>query len=205
MSDKKTRAKSSGGQKSSGSPKGGARSTVAWLVLLTLSAGLASYVVLKPAPLPSLTGPAHSVKLAYPTFDSFVSFYLSEHSNGISRLLHVVGTSLVILMVVLRDLRFALTLVAALSVGLLVRELTIGLAHGFVEFVAMLVSFVLLNKLFIGRLGLELLIVPYTFAWVGHFFFEHNTPATFLYPSYSLMGDFYMFFGVLTTKIPITF
>jgi hypothetical protein len=27
-------------------------------------------------------------------------------------------------------------------------------------------------------------------AWVGHFFFEHNKPATFLYPTYSLMGDF---------------
>ncbi|TBO31302.1 DUF962 domain-containing protein [Aquabacterium lacunae] len=42
----------------------------------------------------------------------------------------------------------------------------------------------------------------YGFAWVGHFFFEHNKPATFTYPLYSLMGDWVMFWQVLTRKIP---
>jgi hypothetical protein len=32
----------------------------------------------------------------------------------------------------------------------------------------------------------------YGFAWVGHFFFEKNRPATFKQPIYSLMGDFMM-------------
>jgi hypothetical protein len=41
----------------------------------------------------------------------------------------------------------------------------------------------------------------YGFAWVGHFFFEKNKPATFSYPFYSLMGDFVMFWQILTGKI----
>lgn len=45
-------------------------------------------------------------------------------------------------------------------------------------------------------------LVGYGFAWVGHFFFEHNKPATFKYPFYSLIGDFVMFRDMLTGRIP---
>ena len=37
-------------------------------------------------------------------------------------------------------------------------------------------------------------LVSYGFAWVGHFVFEKNRPATFKYPLWSLMGDWRMFF-----------
>jgi hypothetical protein len=44
-------------------------------------------------------------------------------------------------------------------------------------------------------------VVGYGFAWVGHFFYEHNRPATFTHPLYSLLGDFAMFRDVLTGRI----
>ncbi|MFY8274245.1 Mpo1-like protein [Pseudoalteromonas sp. SSDWG2] len=45
-------------------------------------------------------------------------------------------------------------------------------------------------------------VIGYGFAWVGHFFFEKNKPATFTYPLYSFIGDWVMFKDVLTRKIP---
>lgn len=44
-------------------------------------------------------------------------------------------------------------------------------------------------------------LIGYGFAWVGHFFFEHNKPATFQYPLYSLMGDWVMFKDILIGRI----
>lgn len=44
-------------------------------------------------------------------------------------------------------------------------------------------------------------VAGYGFAWVGHFFFEHNRPATFKHPLYSLWGDFVMFKDMLLGRI----
>ena len=51
-----------------------------------------------------------------------------------------------------------------------------------------------------------LVLVPfvgYGFAWVGHYFFEKNKPATFQYPGYSLASDFILFFDILLGKEPL--
>lgn len=44
-------------------------------------------------------------------------------------------------------------------------------------------------------------LAGYGFAWVGHFFFEKNRPATFRYPAYSFAGDWVMYAQLLTGKI----
>lgn len=93
----------------------------------------------------------------YRTFADFYPFYLSEHQSRTSRRLHVVGTSLVIVS--------------------LVMGLTIS-----------------------PWFFLAAPLVGYGFAWVGHFFFEKNRPATFKYPLWSLMGDWRMFFETVSGK-----
>ena len=95
----------------------------------------------------------------YTTFKSFYPFYLSQHSNPISRKLHYFGTSLVI---------------------------------------ALLVA-VVINGQWQGLLLLP--VLGYLFAWIGHFFFEKNRPATFTYPLYSLRADFLMLFEALTGRL----
>jgi len=44
-------------------------------------------------------------------------------------------------------------------------------------------------------------VCGYAFAWVGHFFFEHNRPATFTYPFYSFLGDWVMWKDMLSGRI----
>ena len=45
-------------------------------------------------------------------------------------------------------------------------------------------------------------VAGYSFAWVGHFFFEKNRPATFQHPFYSLLGDFVMYRDMILGKVP---
>ncbi|KAL4486161.1 hypothetical protein ABPG72_012214 [Tetrahymena utriculariae] len=44
-------------------------------------------------------------------------------------------------------------------------------------------------------------VTGYAFAWVGHFFFEKNKPATFKYSLMSFMGDFKMWYQITTKQI----
>ena len=46
------------------------------------------------------------------------------------------------------------------------------------------------------------LLCGYGFAWVGHFVFEKNRPASFRRPLWSFMGDWRMYFEIWTGRIP---
>ena len=95
----------------------------------------------------------------YTSFSEFYPYYLSEHENTTCRLLHFIGSWLVLAVI------------------------------AYVIFTGALVFLWLIP------------LIGYGFAWVGHFFYEHNKPATFKYPFYSLMGDWVMFKDILAGNI----
>ncbi|WP_372793329.1 Mpo1-like protein [Lutibacter sp.] len=95
------------------------------------------------------------------SFEVFYAFYLKQHRNKTCRLLHIIGTTIV--------LALALT------------------------------SIIHLNPYWLIFIPLS----GYGFAWVGHFFFERNKPATFKYPLWSLKSDFKMYFQILSGKITL--
>jgi len=65
-----------------------------------------------------------------------------------------------------------------------------------------LLFFIILFSIWLSNYWLLISIpfVGYGFAWVGHYFFEKNRPATFKYPFFSLASDFLMFFDLLKGK-----
>jgi hypothetical protein len=42
----------------------------------------------------------------------------------------------------------------------------------------------------------------YGFAWIGHFAFEKNRPASFRRPLWSFLGDWRMYYEIWTRRIP---
>jgi hypothetical protein len=66
--------------------------------------------------------------------------------------------------------------------------------------VLVLVAVAIMQRDFWWLLGA--LACGYGFAWVGHFVFEKNRPATFRHPLYSFMGDWVMFKDILIGRIP---
>ncbi|MBV67509.1 MAG: hypothetical protein CMG26_04055 [Candidatus Marinimicrobia bacterium] len=74
------------------------------------------------------------------------------------------------------------------------------------HFIGTIFVFILLYLFIVTLNYFYLLLLPvfgYGFAWISHFFIEKNKPATFKYPFYSLVGDFRMFFEILSGKIKL--
>ena len=46
-------------------------------------------------------------------------------------------------------------------------------------------------------------LIGYFFAWIGHYVFEKNKPATFKYPLYSFIGDWVMLKDIIIRKIKL--
>lgn len=70
---------------------------------------------------------------------------------------------------------------------------------------SLLVITILVSAIISGTLEWLILmpVAGYGFAWIGHFFFENNKPATFKHPLYSLIGDWVMFWQILRGELSI--
>lgn len=72
------------------------------------------------------------------------------------------------------------------------------------HFIGSLLVLLIIGYVIVSQTWFLLWFIPltgYGFAWIGHFFFEKNRPATFSHPLYSLMGDWVMFKDILSGKI----
>lgn len=64
--------------------------------------------------------------------------------------------------------------------------------------IALLITFIATGRWYLFPLAL---IPGYGLAWIGHFFVEHNKPATFKYPLWSFISDWKMIAMMLTGKM----
>ena len=71
---------------------------------------------------------------------------------------------------------------------------------GSASFIALLIaSLVTGNPWLLLLLG----VAGYGPAWIGHFFFERNRPATFQYPGFSFISDWIMMRDILLGRVPL--
>ena len=74
------------------------------------------------------------------------------------------------------------------------------------HFIGSLLSLFLASYTVLTQQWILFILVPiigYAFAWIGHYFFEKNTPATFTHPIYSFIGDWVMFKDALIGRVKI--
>lgn len=127
----------------------------------------------------------------YPSYEAFWPYYISEHRSPFGRALHFIGTGGFLTTVGLCSITSPLTFIPAFSGSLL-----LGAAFFSTESrragTPVLIAMVALGAL--GHPGLIVgVIFAYAMAWTAHFLVEHNRPATFTYPLWSLYSDFRMF------------
>jgi hypothetical protein len=133
------------------------------------------------------------------SFGAFWPYYIGEHRHPVCRRLHFVGTTLFLGIVVgclaTRPVWFGGALLAALVLGAAAFKME-GRRSAAPVLLGMIALLLVGNPAILGGV-----VMAYAFAWVGHFKIEHNRPATFTYPLWSLAGDFRMWGEMLRGRL----
>lgn len=132
---------------------------------------------------------------------SFYEFYLQEHRDPTCRVLHFIGTTCA--SVGMLKAGIVPHLLLGISCGLLLCEFLAPLPNGLVEFASVfIITAISCQVQSKQRFPWMVLVMGYLPAWIGHYFFEHNRPATFIYPTYSLLSDYRMWSQMLQGRLP---
>ena len=147
--------------------------------------------------------PPPSPSKPHASFPAFYALYLKQHRQPLTKISHAVGT-LLFLSFISASPNLLLALGAAMLVGALLCPLLRSHSHGAVEGLLCVAAFAAAGKWGTG-FWRPVVLAPlsaYTCAWLGHWYVEKNRPATFIYPSYSLLGDFRMLVELAVGRIP---
>jgi len=111
------------------------------------------------------------------------------------RLMHIIGTTCV-LIGILRAPKVIGAFISAGYMGHVLFPLLRFMDYGIVEGAVVVSLFLFIAWRATGSIWYALYfpLCGYFFAWLGHFGFQHNRPATFIYPSWSLASDFVMYY-----------
>jgi len=134
------------------------------------------------------------------SLDEFWPFYLSEHRDPTSRKLHFMGTTgflaSTIGAAVSNPIGFPIA--AAAFAGVMKKGLDAEKKGPPFGHVAALIGIGTLASPVFFPAGM---VCAYGSAWLGHFGFEKNKPASFSYPLYSLASDFRMYGRMLRGQL----